>query len=133
MENSLDKDGTKESMLSRICIFLGGRAAENVCGYGLSSGAGSDLSKATHLAKVMVCSLGMYKEEFRLTVISEGEFHNNEKAKALVDKILSEQSEKAAKIIRSNREALERLVDAVMDSETKSLTKKEIVAAYEGR
>ena len=133
VENSLDKDGTKESMLNRICIFLGGRAAETVCGYSLSSGAGSDLSKATQLAKVMVCSLGMYEEEFGLTVISEGEFHNNEKAKALVDKILSEQSEKAAAIISSNREALERLVDAVMDSKTKSLTKKEIVAAYEGR
>lgn len=125
-------DGTKESMLKMICMCLGGRAAETVCGYGLSSGASADLERATQLAAGMVCSLGMYEEEFGLAVIPEKEFHNNEKARDLVGRILSEQSRKAAEIISSNRDALERLVDAVMDSRTKSLTKREIVAAFKG-
>ena len=126
-------DGTKESTLKMIRISLGGRAAETVCGYGLSSGASSDLKKATQLAAGMVCSLGMYEEEFGLAVVPKEEFYNNEKARALVGRILSEQSEKAVEIISGNREALERLVDAVMNSRTQSLTKKEIVVAYEGR
>lgn len=133
MEQGSVGDGTKESLLKAICINLGGRAAETVCGYGLSSGASADLKKATQLAAGMVCRLGMYEEEFGLTVIPVEEFHNNEKARILVDRILSEQSEKAAGIISSNRAALERLVDAVMDSRTKSLTKGEILAAYRGQ
>lgn len=130
MANAPAEDNTKESMLKAICICLGGRTAEDVCGYGLSSGASNDLEKATQLAASMVCSLGMYEEEFGLAVIPVKEFHNNEKARVLVGRIIAEQSGKAAEIINSNREALERLVDAVMASQTKSLTKKEIAAAY---
>lgn len=127
-----DEYFTKESLLERIRELLGGRAAEIVCGYGLTCGASNDLKCATELASDMVCNYGMYQEEIGLAVISEKELACHEKAKNLVNQILSEQLQEAMTIIRHHKDALERLVSAVMDSEKKYLTKKEIEAAYRG-
>lgn len=121
---------TKESLLEKICECLGGRAAEMVCGYGITPGAATDLQQATELATWMVCSLGMYEEEVGLAVISQEKLAYNEKVKNLINQILSEQLQRAKIIINDNRDALERLVKTVMDSEKKYLTKKEIEAVY---
>lgn len=123
---------TKGEILENICGILGGRAAEIVCGYGLTYGASSDLEKATALAAKMVCEFGMYEEEIGLAVISKAELACNEKAKNLINQILSEQLQEAIRIIREKKDALERLVNAVMKSEKKYLTKKQIEAAYSG-
>ncbi|MCI8515001.1 MAG: AAA family ATPase [Lachnospiraceae bacterium] len=130
--NSVGKCFTKESLLERICMCLGGRAAEIVCGYGITLGAASDLENATALAEAMVCRYGMYEEEMGLAVVSKEDLPGNEKAKNLINRILSGQLKEAVAIIRDNKEALERLVKAVMDSEKKFLTRKEIEAAYNG-
>lgn len=132
VQGGLPEDCTKDTLLQEICELLGGRAAEIVCGYGLTPGASSDLAYATKLATHMVCSYGMYEEEVGIAVISKEELSHNEKAKALINQILSEQLQQAKTILNDNREALKRLVDAVMNSEKKYLTKKEIQDAYNG-
>lgn len=56
---------TKDELLSRIRVALGGRAAEIVC-YGecggVSTGASGDLVSATAIAERIVCSYGMVDE-----------------------------------------------------------------------
>ncbi len=123
---------TKERLLQRICTYMGGRAAELEFGYGLTWGASGDLKTATKLAIQLVCELGMYEEEIGLMVISEEEYKTNEKAKMLVNKILSEQLAQARQIIHENKEATIRLVKAVLCNEQKYLTKKDIMDAYKG-
>jgi ATP-dependent Zn protease len=123
---------TKEKLLQRICMSLGGRAAELECGYGLTPGASSDLQQATNLAKSMVCAYGMYEDEVGLAVISDEELRYNEKAKQVINQILSEQLKQARQIIREERENLERLVEAVLTSKQKYLTKKDLEGLYHG-
>lgn len=65
--DSTDKKSiyTKDELLSRIRVALGGRAAEIVC-YGecggVSTGASGDLVSATAIAERIVCSYGMVDE-----------------------------------------------------------------------
>lgn len=128
-----ERDSTKKYYLEKICSSLGGRAAEMVFGYGLTCGASSDLKYATNIAADMVCKFGMYEEEIGLAVIGEiklknGEspYQSDEKAKALINQILSEQLKEAIRIIELNKDAMERLVKAVMESGKKYLTEEEI-------
>ncbi len=123
---------TKESLLEQICEALGGRAAEMVYGYGLTAGVSSDLKQATTYVAWMVCEFGMYEEEIGLAVISKDQLHFNEKAEKLINQILSEQLQEAIRIINEKKDALERLAEAVLNSEKKYLTRREIEAAYNG-
>lgn len=134
-----ERDSTKKYYLERICSALGGRAGE-IYKYGkedgLTHGPASDLKTATSIAAIMVCKLGMYEEEIGLAV-SEGlelkngemELKCDEREKAFINRILSEQLKKAIGIIEANKDAMERLVKAAMGSKRKYLTEKEILEA----
>ena len=124
-----EQDSTKEYYLEKICLALGGRAAEMVFKYGLTHGASSDLAHATNIATAMACTFGMYEEEIGLAVIGEKELKYNEKAIKLINRILSEQLEEATGIIKANQDAMERLAKAVMENGKKYLTGKEILKA----
>jgi cell division protease FtsH len=50
---------SKGYLLNRICILLGGRAAENLVFEEITTGAGNDIEQATTLARKMVCEWGM--------------------------------------------------------------------------
>lgn len=127
-----DKLTTKKSLLERICMVLGGRAAELVLGYGLTVGAASDLEQATGWAGSMVCKWGMYEEEVGLAVMKPKDLRSNTKAQNAVNRILSEQLQEAKRIITEKRDILDRLVKAVMDSDSYSLTSKELEDIYNG-
>ena len=123
---------TKEEYLQKISEILGGRAAEMVQGYGLTFGASNDLKSATWLVTRMVCEWGMYEEEVGVSVISKEQLLYHEKARNLINQILSKQLQEAIKIINENRDALERLTNAAINSEGHYLTEEEIKAAYRG-
>lgn len=122
---------TKEYMLERICAALGGRAAEIEFGYGLTPGASADLETANEIARRMVCRYGMYEEEIGLIIIPEEQVHDYPEAVTLIKKILSEQLKQARYIINKKRKVMEGLMDAVLSSEQKYLTKKELREIYE--
>ena len=100
---------------------------------GLTHGPASDLEYATNVAANMVCKFGMYEEEMGLAVFGETEYPHDEKARGLINRILSEQLREAIRIIEGNKDAMKRLVEAVMDSDNRNkkkyLTKKEIQEA----
>ncbi len=50
---------SKEYILNKIAIFLGGRAAEEIVLHTQTTGAGNDLEMATEWARKMVCDYGM--------------------------------------------------------------------------
>ena len=130
--DNLNANPTKEYLLQVICTCLGGRAAELEFGFGVTAGASGDIRKATQIAKRMVCHFGMYGDEIGLAAISEEELIHHDQARQLINRILAEQLAQARTIISENRQAMERLVAAVMDSGKKYLTEKEILEAYTG-
>ncbi|MCB9822076.1 ATP-dependent zinc metalloprotease FtsH [Candidatus Nomurabacteria bacterium] len=114
--------------------IVGGRVAEKVI-YGsdwVTTGAGSDLQKATQLAREMVIEQGMGKK-LRDQVFHEDEggmmldrmVHSkpySEKTAELIDKeveeLIQEATARAEKIIKSNLPALEKIKDELLEKET---------------
>jgi cell division protease FtsH len=50
---------TREELVDRVCVLLGGRSAEEVACGAISTGAEDDLERATELARQMACRFGM--------------------------------------------------------------------------
>ena len=123
---------TKEKLLQRICASLGGKAAELEFGYGLTPGASTDLKSATKMATKMVCEYGMYENEVGIAFIIEEELYHYPQVQNLINRILVEQLKKARSIVDEHRDAVNRLVDAVMNSEQKYLTQRELLNVYKG-
>jgi cell division protease FtsH len=62
---------TKEELLDRITVLLGGRAAEEVVFHDMSTGAQDDLQHASEIARRMVTELGMSEQLGPYTVENE--------------------------------------------------------------
>ena len=58
---------SRDYLLNRITILLGGRAAEEMVLQQQTTGAGDDLEKATEMARKMVCEWGMSEKLGPLT------------------------------------------------------------------
>ncbi len=99
---------TKQALLDRICTSLAGRAAEIVTygeDAGMNTGALSDIANAVRTAKRMVCSYGM-DPELGMAVL--GDTDNSDVSRA-VNRILSEQLERAKAILTTYRTVLEKV------------------------
>ncbi len=125
---------TKEYLLSRIAILMGGRIAEEVF-FGedrITTGASNDIENATEIARAMVCEYGMSdlgplafgKKEEQIFLGKEIAQHRDysEDTAIKIDqeirKIVSEQYERAKKIILENKDALIRLAEELIKRET---------------
>jgi cell division protease FtsH len=125
---------TKEYLLSRIAILMGGRIAEEIF-FGedrITTGASNDIENATEIARAMVCEYGMSslgplafgKKEEQIFLGKEIAQHRNysEDTAIKIDqeirKIVSEQYERAKKIILDNKEVLIRLAEELIKKET---------------
>lgn len=126
--------------------IVGGRIAEKVI-YGndwVTTGAGSDLQKASQLAREMVIEQGMGKK-LRDQVFHEDEggmmldrmVHTkpySEKTAELIDQevedLITEATDRCEKIIKANLKALESIKDALLEKET--LDEDEARAALKG-
>jgi cell division protease FtsH len=119
-------------LMSRIAVSLGGRAAEKAVFGEVSTGAQNDLKQVSDLAEKMVCQWGM-SEKIGPIAFSRGEEHPflgrrlatektfSEEMAWLIDqeieKIVKKGEEVAEKVIAENREALERLAQALLEEE----------------
>ncbi|SNB45143.1 ATP-dependent zinc metalloprotease FtsH [Geobacter sp. DSM 9736] len=50
---------SREALLNRIAVLMGGRAAEEIVFNTMTTGAGNDIERATEIARKMVCEWGM--------------------------------------------------------------------------
>jgi cell division protease FtsH len=50
---------TREELVDRLCVLLGGRVAEELACADVSTGAEDDLERASEIARQMVCRFGM--------------------------------------------------------------------------
>lgn len=117
-DNSDKMLSTKEDILAKIRTSLGGRAAELVY-YGqqdgMSTGAAGDLQAATYYAQRIVCAYGM-DAEFGLAVVDSKAMQVGSIApevRAVVNRILAEQMDKAVQLIEQNKAAIDALVDVL--------------------
>ena len=124
---------TRDYMLKRISIILGGRAAEKLVFKDVSNGAADDLKKVTKLARQMVTQWGM-SDRIGPVTFSLGEEHLflgremakpkdfSEETARIIDEeireIISKQEENARKALSENKDKLNRLAEELLKKET---------------
>jgi len=134
---------TKEELEAMIANSMGGRIAEEIFIGRVTTGASNDIEKATELARAMVCQYGMSdlgplaygKKEEQIFLGREIAQHRDfsEDTAIRIDRevkrIVSEQYTRATKILEENREAMERLVEALLEHESLDLEQMKRVIA----
>ncbi|WMJ80563.1 ATP-dependent zinc metalloprotease FtsH [Clostridium sp. MB40-C1] len=121
---------SKEEMMDKITVMLGGRAAEEVEFNTISTGASNDIEKATQTARNMVTIYGM-TERFDMMALEsvsnrylDGRPIRNCSAQteAFIDeemlRIIKESHNKAIKILEENRELLTTIAERLIEKET---------------
>jgi cell division protease FtsH len=124
---------SREYLIDRITILLGGRTAEEVVFQQRTTGAGDDLEKATEMARKMVCEWGMSDKMGPLTFGKSEEhiFLGREMSRAkdysedtaiLIDseikRIVTDCAGRARQIIETNLEKLHTLARALLERES---------------
>lgn len=130
---------TRQYLLDRITVMLGGRAAEQVRFSDATTGAGDDLQKATQIARRMVTQWGM-SEKVGSVAFQYGASHpflgrelssqkdfSEETAKIIDDEVrrlISECLNNAVEALKEHHRELDALARALLDNET--LSKDEV-------
>jgi len=126
---------TKEELLNKIAVILGGRAAEKIVFDHLSTGAADDLVRATDIARSLVARYGMdpklgsvaydvERSPFLQPVTGQYTIErrfSEDTAREIdlaVRRIIDEQFDRAVEILASNREILERCARELLETET---------------
>ncbi|MCS6962252.1 MAG: ATP-dependent zinc metalloprotease FtsH [Deltaproteobacteria bacterium] len=124
---------TKSYWLDQLAILFGGRCAEELVFNEVTTGASSDIEKATEIARRMVTEWGM-SDKVGLIHLSNKDEHiflgkelampreHSEKMQQLVDEevaaILTEQYSRAKKILKEHLDILHALSEEVLKKET---------------
>lgn len=122
---------TKGKMLQEIMVALGGRIAEAIVFDDITTGASSDIKKATSIAKKMITKYGMSEEVGIICYDDDEEVfigrdfgHTrsySEDVASKIDKeikaIIEECYAKAERIILENREVLDKVADLLIEKE----------------
>ncbi|XAY17390.1 ATP-dependent zinc metalloprotease FtsH [Bengtsoniella intestinalis] len=134
---------TKDELMGRITVSMGGRAAEQVVLNTMTNGAAQDIQDATSVARNMVAMFGM-SDKFGMMALAsrrnqylEGGYGMDCAQDTAADldeavrEILGQCYDKAVEIIEAHREDMDKVVAYLMEKET--ITGGEMVAILEGR
>ena len=134
---------TRDELMAKIAVSMGGRAAEEVVMNTMTNGASQDIQEATNIARNMVAMYGMSDE---IGMVALGSVRNQyldggygldcaQDTAAIMDRevkrILDECYKDAVSVIRDNREDMDKVVAYLLEKET--ITGGEMVAILEGR
>jgi cell division protease FtsH len=123
----------RSELVDRLAVLLGGRAAEEIIYADPTTGSGDDIEKATTLARRMVMEYGMSDElgpmqygkasgEVFLGRDYSRQPDYSDQVAAFIDaevrKLIGAAHEEARTILEYHREAMERMVSELMETET---------------
>lgn len=124
---------TRSEMLDELKVLLGGRVAEALVLKEISSGASSDLQRATSLARQMICEYGMSPELGPMTFghrqdqvflgrdIGRDKDYSEEVAAKIdkeIRKFIDEAYQKTESLLNENMDKLHLIADALIERET---------------
>lgn len=127
---------TREELLNKMAVLLGGRAAEKIVFGHLSTGAADDLAKVTDIARAMVTRYGMSDklghvalEKERYSFLAGDQMYygpqersySDETASAVdeeVRRIVDQTFDRVVNLLTERRDALERTARKLLEKET---------------
>ncbi len=125
---------TRQELLDRLCVLLGGRVAEEIVFEEISTGAQNDLARATDIAKSMVKEYGMSEKLGHMTFEKErrplfldinpsfgGKDYSEATAKDIdgeVKRIIEESYARVRTLLTKKRTALEKVARTLLDKES---------------
>jgi cell division protease FtsH len=123
---------TLTELQDRLAVMLGGRAAEKVVFNSLSTGASDDIMRATELARRMVTEFGMSEKlgsvryagqqlQYLGTAVEDNSGLSPETRQVIdseVQRLVTEQYERAQSLLEAHRPALEALSQQLLKQET---------------
>ena len=134
---------TRDELMAKIAVSMGGRAAEEVVMNTMTNGASQDIQEATGIARNMVAMFGM-SDEFGMMALAsrrsqylDGGYGLDcaQDTAAAMDKAVKDILDKcyadAVSIIKENRADMDKVVAYLLEKET--ITGAEMVAIIEGR
>uniref|UniRef100_A0A8W7PU14 AAA+ ATPase domain-containing protein n=1 Tax=Anopheles coluzzii TaxID=1518534 RepID=A0A8W7PU14_ANOCL len=119
---------TREQLFDKMCMALGGRAAENLTFNRITTGAQNDLEKVTKMAYAQIKYFGMNSTVGPIAFAEDSD--NSPYAEKpysqglgnLIDfearKMITEAYERTEQILRDNADKLNRLAEALLEQET---------------
>ena len=131
MPDTDDNHISRGKILDEICMCMGGRVAESIALDDVCTGAIGDLKRASELARRMVIEFGMSDAigpvflggDTEVFIAKDWGHQRNysEEVAAKVDaemrRILEEQFDRAKAVLEENREAMDRVVKALLEYE----------------
>jgi cell division protease FtsH len=117
---------SKEQLEARIAVCMGGRIAEETTFGQITTGAQNDIEQATEMARKMVCEWGMSdalgpltygKKEEAIFLGKEYSEATALKIDAEIKRIVTEQYERATRLLTENRPTLVRVAEALLEHE----------------
>ena len=134
---------TRDELMAKIAVSMGGRAAEEVVLNTMTNGASQDIQEATQVARNMVAMFGM-SDQFGMMALAsrrsqylDGGYGLDcaQDTAAAMDKAVKDILDKcyadAVNIIQENRADMDKVVAYLLEKET--ITGAEMVAIIEGR
>jgi len=123
---------TQDELSDRVAVMLGGRAAESTVLGTISTGASDDIQKATELVRRMVTEFGMSEKLGSVRYagqqlqyiggVAQDSSHLSPHTQQVIDgevqRIVTEQYDRAQSLLRGNRGALEALAGELLEHET---------------
>jgi cell division protease FtsH len=125
---------TREELLDRLQVLLGGRVSEELIFGDISTGAMNDLQRATDIARSMVTEYGMsdrlgpltYTREPRATYLDLGmasrmREYSEQTAESIdeeISRLIEEAYQNARSILKDQKENLERLAKILLEKES---------------
>jgi len=109
-----------EELYDQICVFLGGRVAEEVIFNSITTGASDDIERLTHIAYEMVVRYGMIEELGAINYAEKSKLSDDirNKIDVKVKEIVSSAYARTRKILKENEKYIRSLAEKLLDRET---------------
>ena len=135
---------SRESLMNRIAVLMGGRAAEELIFHTMTTGAGNDIERATEMARKMVCEWGMSTKMGPVTFGKKDEqiflgrdmasAKNYSEATAVeidgeIRQIVEENYRQAFQLLTDNIDSLHRLSKVLIEKETMTGAEVDVLIA----
>ena len=135
---------SRESLMNRIAVLMGGRAAEELIFHTQTTGAGNDIERATEMARKMVCEWGMSPKMGPVTFGKKDEqiflgrdmasAKNYSEATAVeidaeIRQIVEENYRRAFQLLSENIDSLHRLSQVLIEKETMTGAEVDVLVA----